>query len=348
MKQRTPSTHCRPPRAALRACALEAVHKSFRKIAWVAAAVAWLAAASAAHASCGSASCTLMTDRYAQGGAGAHLGWSADFRLEAVDQVRLRSGSNAIDAGRVSGEEAVERHTRNRNLIATLDYGIDEQWSVALRVPVVSRDHLHEPVDAATGTLGPPERWQFTRLGDVQATVRRQFTSEDTPVSTALFAGLKLPTGAIDVVNADGSRAERALQPGTGTTDAVLGVAGRVAAGLADAAIGQASVVQALDRRDDFKPGARIELSAGWSHAFSKDFGSVVQLNLRRRLRDSGAQAEPDNSGSTTLDLSPGMTMAVGMSSTAYAYLQLPLWQRVNGIQLVPRMALSVGWTTDF
>ena len=64
--------------------------------------------------------------------------------------------------------------------------------------------------------------------------------------------------------------------------------------------------------------------------------------------RDSGAQSEPDNSGSTTLDLSPGLTFGVGAASTVYAYLQVPLYQKVNGIQLVPRTALSIGWTADF
>jgi hypothetical protein len=31
-----------------------------------------------------------------------------------------------------------------------------------------------------------------------------------------------------------------------------------------------------------------------------------------------------------------------------YAYVQLPVYQKVTGIQLVPEHALSIGWTTDF
>ena len=118
--------------------------------------------------------------------------------------------------------------------------------------------------------------------------------------------------------------------------------------GLTDALIGQASVSQALNSREEFKPGRRIELSAGWSHAYSHRLGTVLQANLRHRGRDSGAQAEPANSGSTALDLSPGVTVGVGHASTLYAYLQLPLYQNVNGIQLVPRSALAMGWTADF
>ncbi len=141
---------------------------------------------------------------------------------------------------------------------------------------------------------------------------------------------------------------ERALQPASGTIGLVLGLAGRHAVGLTDALIGQASVTAALNSREDFRPGTRLELSAGWSHAYSPHLGTVLQLNLRHRTNDCGAQAEPQNSGSTLIDLSPGITLGVGPASTLYAYVQLRLYQKVTGIQLVPYAAFAVGWTSDF
>ena len=72
-----------------------------------------LLATTAASASCGSAFCTLMTDRYAQGTGEPHVGWSADLRIESVLQSRLRSGTHDIDPSQVTDEEAIERHTRN-------------------------------------------------------------------------------------------------------------------------------------------------------------------------------------------------------------------------------------------
>lgn len=305
-------------------------------------------ASGAAHASCGASFCTLMTDRYAEGASEPHLGWSADFRLETITQKQLRSGSKNITADQVSGEEAIERRTRNLNFVTTLAYGIDSDWSLSMRVPVVQRDHAHDLVDEQTGQAATPEQWRFTRLGDVQLIARRQVVAGDGALSYAFFGGLKLPTGSFKVVNGDGSRAERSLQPGSGSTDLLLGAAGRRVIGAADALVGQASVSAALNSREGFKPGGRVEISAGWSHAFAHDLGAVLQLNLRHRGRDSGAQAEPGNSGSTTLDLSPGVTVGVASASTLYAYLQLPLLQRVNGIQLVPRSALALGWTRDF
>lgn len=304
--------------------------------------------AGAAHASCGSAFCTLMTDRYAQGSGDPHLGWSADLRIEQLTQERLRSGTSTINAAEVTGEEAIERHTKNLNVVTTLGYGFDADWSLSLRVPLTRRDHLHDLVDEDTGQLGATEQWRFTRLGDVQLIARRQMAAAGEPLSWALFGGLKLPTGSVKVTNAEGSRAERALQPGSGTTDAVLGIAGRRSVGLSDALFGQASVSQALDSHEQFKPGRRLELSAGWSHAYSAGVGAVLQLNLRHRGHDSGAQSEPDNSGSTALDLSPGLTLAAGPTATLYGYVQVPVYQKVTGIQLVPRAVFVAGYTRDF
>ena len=58
------------------------------------------ACAGTGHASCGASACSLMTDRYAQG-ADVHPGWSADLRLEALTQKRLRSGTVWINCHNV-------------------------------------------------------------------------------------------------------------------------------------------------------------------------------------------------------------------------------------------------------
>lgn len=315
----------------------------------LAAAATLCLAASSATASCGSAFCTLMTDRYAQGGGEAHQGWSSDVRLESVTQTQLREGTHNISAAdaQAAGEEAIERRTSNLNLVTTLDYGLANDWSVSLRLPVVRRHHNHDTVDATTGDL-TPEQWRYTRVGDVQVLARKQTSGSDAKVATAWFGGLKLPTGSTQLANSDGTVAERALQPGTGTTDLVVGFAAREATGTRDAAIAQLSFAAPLNKRDEFRPGTRLEASVGWSHAYSPTLGTVLQINLRKRGHDSGAHAEPDLSGSTTIDLSPGLTLGVSHSSTLYAFVQLPLYQKVTGIQLVPKRSLAIGWTNDY
>ncbi len=143
-----------------------------------------------------------------------------------------------------------------------------------------------------------------------------------------------------------GTRAERELRPGSGTKDIVLGIASRHALGLSDALIVQASVNRALYSREELEPGTRNEISASGSPAFTQNFGGVVPLNLRHRTRDSGAQSEPANPGSTSMDMSSSLTASVGHASTLHAYVQVPIYQKVNGIQPVPRSSLAVGWTS--
>jgi hypothetical protein len=64
-----------------------------------------------------------------------------------------------------------------------------------------------------------------------------------------------------------------------------------------------------------------------------------VQLNAQIKERDRGGEAEAEDSGGSFLWLSPGLSYALGRAAKLYGFVQLPLYQRVNGIQL------TAGWT---
>jgi hypothetical protein len=64
--------------------------------------------------------------------------------------------------------------------------------------------------------------------------------------------------------------------------------------------------------------------------------------------REHGAESDSDNSGSTLAYLSPGITAELGARSTAFAFVQLPVLQRVNGLQLEPKWILSLGVNHSF
>ena len=67
----------------------------------------------------------------------------------------------------------------------------------------------------------------------------------------------------------------------------------------------------------------------------------------RASRRDSGIAADVGNSGGTLIDLSPGVTVKVSDKLQVFGYVQLPLYQRVNGLQLAPRYTPSIGARYD-
>jgi len=68
-----------------------------------------------------------------------------------------------------------------------------------------------------------------------------------------------------------------------------------------------------------------------------------IQINVRSERRESGANADTENSGATLAYLSPGIAVALAHNARAYAYVQIPIYQRVNGFQIEPRYSVSVG-----
>jgi hypothetical protein len=302
-----------------------------------------------AHASCGSAFCTINTSWDAHG-AWLEPGARLDLRYEYIRQDQPRSGTRDVAVGEIRRHHD-EVLTVNRNLLGTFDYTFNQDWGVSLLLPIVDRehDHIHNHMGAQL-----PEHWDFRELGDVRVMARRRlFTTEDAnahSIGTAgAYLGLKLPTGKTDVKNADGDAAERTLQPGSGTTDAVLGGYYSRQLPLRNLSWFVQSLVQApLNEHDDYRPGIRTNLDVGARYDMGDRLGLLLQLNGLYKARDRGAQAEPDDTGGQFIFLSPGVSYNFGERFQAYAFVQLPLYQYVNGVQLVASHALAVGLNMRF
>jgi hypothetical protein len=305
---------------------------------------AMLAAPLSAAASCGSAFCTVNTSWDAHG-AWRDPGWSLDLRYESIRQDQPRHGTRDVGVGEIPRHHD-EVLTRNRNLLAAVDYTFNDDWGLNVLVPMVDRrhEHIHNHMGVQLR-----ESWDFTELGDVRVMARRRLgTTENAAASsiatTGINFGLKLPTGRIDVKNDEGELAERSLQPGSGTTDAVLG--GYYSQHLPLRSLswfGQALAQLPLDSKDEYRPGNRLSLDAGVRYEAGDRLGLLLQLNMLLKGRDHGAEAEPEDTGGTSVFLSPGVSYAFTRSLQAYGFVQLPLYQRVNGVQLVPDYAVAVG-----
>ena len=139
------------------------------------------------------------------------------------------------------------------------------------------------------------------------------------------------------------------LQPGSGTTDLLLGAIYHQQLTASGAAwFAQAQLQQPLNSHDDFRPGAQLALDLGYAHPLTERLSGLVQLNAVAKRRDHGAQAEPTLSGSRSVLLSPGLSYKVGESLRVYAYYQQPLHQHVRGVQLTADNAVVLGVSTRF
>lgn len=311
-------------------------------------AVAALGAPTLAHASCGSAFCLVNTNWGAQG-AWTEPGWRGDLRYEYINQDQPRTGTQDVGVGEIRRHHD-EVQTLNRNLFATFDYGFSDKWGMSVVLPWIDRshDHIHNHHGAQI-----PESWNFSDPGDVRVSGRYQTSFEDSEklrLSYAgLIAGVKLPTGKTNVANDDGDVAERTLQPGTGTTDLLLGAYFRQALGALNASwFAQAGAQLPMNSHDNFKPGQQylVDLGARWEA--TERLGVLLQLNAVWKGKDSGSEAEPEDSGGRSVFLSPGVTFAITNKVNVYGFVQLPIYQYVNGVQLVAKRAFAVGASAQF
>ena len=296
---------------------------------------------SSAWAGCGSAVCSINTNWDAQG-AWTEPGARFDLRYEFIDQDQPMSGDSRIGVGEIP-QHHDEVRTINRNWIATFDYAFSQRFGVSASLPIVDRshDHIH---NHGGGQL--PESWNFTEAGDVRALGRYHLDGSGQSGIGLLF-GVKLPTGDFKVQNDDGDLAERTLQPGTGTTDALFGAYYSVPAGHGNW-FAQVLWQAALKEREDYRPGDRASLDLGYSHSLNERFAALVQLNLVYRDRDSGAQAEPEDSGGHFAHVAPGLSYNLGRNAQLYGFVQLPVYQYVNGVQLTASWSLVAGLATRF
>jgi hypothetical protein len=305
--------------------------------------------APAAYASCGAAFCTINTNWDAHG-AWAEPGWRLDLRYERVLQDQPQSGSERISVGQIPRHHD-EVFTRNHNWLATLDYTFNADWGVSVALPYVDRSHLHIHNHRGQRLI---EAWDFGAAGDARVVARyrlRSFEDRDTQKlgTVGWNFGLKLPTGRIDVHNGNGDLAERSLQPGSGTTDALVGAYYAQLLPAADLSwFAQGTLQVPLNSRNGFKPGRRFALDAGLRYDAMESLSLMLQLNGLFRSRDSGVNAEPDDSGGTSFFLSPGCSVAITKDARLYAFYQIPIYQHVNGVQITARSASLVGLSLRF
>ncbi len=253
------------------------------------------------------------------------------------------TGSRKLYVGEIHAHHD-EVSTDNRNLVLRYSHNFGNRFGVEVSAAALDRDHLHIHNHHGAQLR---ESWQFTELGDMRVTGRYQMLSAEDPLKPAsggITFGLKLPTGRFGVANQAGAVGERSMQPGTGTTDLIVGGFYHQRLTELDASwFAQAQYQHALNSRENYKPGAQLGLDAGVRKAVGGTVGLMAQLNYVHKRSDSGSEAEPESSGGRFLYASPGVSVGLPGNTQLYAYYQVPLHRHVTGVQLTANRAFVVG-----
>lgn len=298
--------------------------------------------------SCATCGCTLSTD--AAMGYSTEPGWRLNFEYDYLHQDQLRKGTAAV-AGVPDGTE-LERDTLNRYFTVDLNYKPNADWNIDLKVPYVVRSHSTYGEFDSAAPLPEPSYSRSSGLGDVKLIASYQGFLAARNFGVQL--GVKLPTGrygtAIDFNRgpAAGTPLDASLQPGTGSTDVIVGAyyyrfIGDNVEVMANGQF-QSALEEKMDQPgNDFRPGNSTTLSAGVRYDAFPAWAPQLQLNLLHRSADQGALADTPDTVGTVAYLSPGLTVRLRPAVQVYGFAQLPVYSNLDGYQLFPRFTVSVG-----
>jgi len=134
----------------------------------------------------------------------------------------------------------------------------------------------------------------------------------------------------------------------TGSTDVILGAYYYQALSQDFDGFAHVSYQVPFKTRFDYRPGNKVNLSAGIRYMAYTNWVPQLQVNVSHRNRDTGANADTENSAGTFVYLSPGASFFAGKSTQIYGFVQVPLYRNLDGYQLAPRWTASVGVAHEF
>ena len=253
------------------------------------------------------------------------------------DQNRNWSGSAPAPATHNDDKEI-----QTQFLTVGLQYMFSQSWGVQAELPY---DFRFFKAKDASGII---ESRSWNQLGDLR--VEGIYTGFFADLSAGLTFGFKLPTGSHTF---DSGFVDRDTQIGTGSTDILLGgfYHGDL---LKDNHWGWFAQLQ-LDVpvliQSDYRPGVELNTAAGLDYkGFA--FGSLkviplAQVIFSERTSDTGAAANPQNSGYQRLLLSPGFEVQLPPVKIN-ADAEFPVFQNFTGNQLAAPVLFKVSVSLMF
>ena len=223
-----------------------------------------------------------------------------------------------------------DKHLRSEFYALGVQTMFNRDWGMMLELPYTQR-HF-STLDDESGALVDRDHGA---IGDIR--VMGMYTGFSPDMSSGVSFGLKLANGDWKYGGFD-----RDTAIGTGSTDLLLGGYHETHLGGEDSqwsGFAQGLLDLPLHTQGDYRPGTELDAAfgaypAGWRLGAGVTLTPLLQALVSVRAHDSGANADPGNSGYQRLLAAPGLELQwrhVHVSMDVEA----PIFQHVNGNQLV-------------
>ncbi|MBV8537118.1 MAG: hypothetical protein JO128_16080 [Alphaproteobacteria bacterium] len=207
-------------------------------------------------------------------------------------------------------------------------YMFNREWGLMAKLPYADRTFT------TTDDSGNPARFHTGQLGDLR--IMGMYTGFSEDMSTGILFGSKLPTGSFRAPGLD-----RDTQVGTGSTDTLIGAyhLGFIDPDNVWSWFAQLVWDHPVLITDHYRPGDEINSAVGivyngFSIGDNVKVAPLFQLINSVRTHDSGANADPPDTGYVRYFLSPGVEVDV-YDARVYADIEFPVYQHIYGNQLV-------------
>ena len=271
--------------------------------------------------------------------------WGMGIRSEIFSNKEF--SNEQLENFAANGLEGVHSMDRIMSTSFSLSYGATENFSINARLPYIRRENIREG-EIEDGLAEAHSHGDSSGVGDLLLLAQYRVMNRSSYDVSILF-GIKTPTGETDVSDDEGIRFETEFQPGSGSWDCLLGVSlsqrgekfgyhanilynktteGSQSTEIGDALSYNAALTYRLNDKHDTHDHKHSETSK--TKVLKWDFS--VEINGETRRKNRVSSVSEDNSGGTTVYITPGFRVTSKNLSGFISY-GIPIEEDQNGTQ---------------
>ena len=244
---------------------------------------------------------------------------------------------------------------------------------IAIKLPVYNRQHWHldhighrhddahhRPKVSQVSTAAELTHWDFTALGDLSTWFQYEIWQRDKTNAIShlqLGLGITLSTGSTTIQNTHHILAEPTLQPGSGALSFTVAATCRNTISIPTLITAKSIHIFTSSSypfnakgKKAYHFGDTWLFHLGGNYPLFKWMEMYGQLTGQWQKRNHAGKTSEhtDATGGAVIYLSPGLVFNLHENLAVFSYLQFPLYQYVNQVQLISSHNLLLGLTLHY